>query len=335
MNTLRQLRNTAVLLALVITAGASANDGEDDVLSLRPTWDVGQEFYVEWQGEAVFQRLSPATTPPPPPMRVTETWGSLCRVRARLPEGGFKLDVTFDRIAVNVEYGVNVIQADSDTMDLSKAEDPDAAALAHLLGRTYSVELDRNGVVQRVDGAKEILAAAERAAGDDANPAHLRSVLDSEELATAWNTVAMVYAFKDVRVDDCWQRTLETYRGPDRHTFKLEEIDQGQSNRARVSCTLEPVASSAPQRAERLWGVRYRNRQYKDAHGSVEFDLGNLGLMRFTWAYTERAETVETADKIDDGEPNVSEQEMKWQCTISVRPAAERMRSKAAQHKRD
>ncbi|HUU96511.1 MAG TPA: hypothetical protein VM487_12290 [Phycisphaerae bacterium] len=306
----------------VMILGAGAHAAAEEPVLVQPSWEVGHTIYVEWETEGIFRvdREEESSK-----MTVWETMGFLCTVVERLPKGGVRLQVTFDRFAAGDDISGTRMTSDSDQSNRSGVNDPFFEVLRPVLGESYTVELNAKGVVQCVRGLDKLLALVERVSRNELALRHAEVVLDEQMHMGMWDLFHAPYAFRAVRPGDTWRRVIQSYKGPNGYRFTAKRIDGGSDQRVHIEYTVAAVPSPETQAAERWWGVRYENRRMR-ARGTAVFVPKDGYIVEMRESGEERAD-MESKDGAT-GKQGTGTRQMSWRQSVVVLTKAERQRQK-------
>lgn len=320
--------STTVLIAAISMACTSV--AAADSAALKPKWKTGHTTYVEWQFEGKFVYAS-AAGEETRGATMRETVGVLCKVVERLPEGGARLVVTFDRLAISDDVPDGRMTCDSDTEDLSASDYPFCSVMHSVLGKSYTVELDGEGNVTRVQGLTDILEAVRRKSNDKHALQYATAELDGQTHETLWNTFHALYAFRNVEVGDTWTRTIRTYRGSDQYRYNVKYIgERDERPTITVGYTISALPSTETQPAEFLEGIRFENRRTR-GEGTAVFDIERGQFVEVQETGEERAHLKKKVDAA--GETKTLDRQVTWRRSIIVLREAERRQQKADRRK--
>ncbi len=315
-----------VMFALTMATAAGGCTTAGDSVVLRPRWEVGQLRYVEWHLKTALALRDVGDPARVVSMTAWETIGCLCRITEQFPGGGVRLEVTFDRLLIGDDFDGKPKSCDSDLEDLSSSDHPFCKVMHSVLGKSYTVELDNNGHVIRVDGLEEILEAVKRAAGDAPAVSTAAADLDAVSHSAMWNMLYAGCAFGEVKAGDTWTRIIETYRGMNEYRFTVDHIGTRNGRQVvTVKHTAKAVASSKAPRAEALLGVRYSGRQMK-AGGTVLFNVERQEVAKVCETGEERAK-VKSKDP-STGQVTTNDERLSWEFSIAVFTKGEREEQK-------
>jgi hypothetical protein len=220
---------TVVLSAAVPFFGQRA--GAQETLSLTPKWTIGRTTYVEmrWETDAVTSfKLLKGTAPPPEPKRVKseQTFGFLHQPVESLPDGGARILLTIDRVQVAVDDPTQRMSFDSDADEPKDESKAFRLALLPLIGVPMTMKVDATGKVTSLSGLADAVKKAKEACPDETCRGYLAGVLDEGWYSFIWGQFYGLYAFKDVRVGDTWNRSLPFQGQAFDSTYKLDRTTQ-------------------------------------------------------------------------------------------------------------
>ncbi len=196
----------------IIAGGAYA--GEDKLL-IAPRFQPGVAHYCEWEQATVSTRVD-AKTEKDAPRRFRQIVGIIETVESVTPDGQAKIRLTIDRMFHEFEAGTILQKFDSDVEDSGRSEHPMAKLYGPLVGSSMHMTVDRDGNILAFQGLSSVFEDISRKIEKDPSREMLLGKLErlkftfgDESARVMWGEARLaMYAFKEVKVGDAWQRTM-------------------------------------------------------------------------------------------------------------------------------
>ncbi len=216
----------SVFHTLLIVAGASAGLDASRAIDLRPHWEEGDAFYIEWDwtSENIWTRKGASG------YWIGNThdrFGFIFRVEAIQPNGTARIKLTYDRMESAYWWGNE--REEGDAWD-SDTDPPDAQSklrtvLQPMLGVTLTMEVDRDGRIVSFTGADALRRKVEQADPDKDALKWFDKCLDGQSQRSRWEHWLGMYAFKPVERCDEWKREISSAIHDQAITYSLDRIN--------------------------------------------------------------------------------------------------------------
>ncbi len=194
---------------LFACAVASVVAENNDEIDLRPRWTVGQREYIEFTWDNDDTYASSDTSPVGKPFKARIILGFVQRVESITSGVGTTLSLTIDRVALELRTDEEQFACDTDRPSQSKGTPRLCKRIQALIGQSFEVLINDNGVVVSVTGADAVAQRIMPTGDDDPGYAQYLSFPLTDTIQQGiWQRFWGCYAFAEVRVGDKWLRTM-------------------------------------------------------------------------------------------------------------------------------
>lgn len=191
-------------IATIGVLASFAPPAMSQTVSLKPKFEVGQKFYVEYTNQGTQQIKGGQFGPDGFTIKLTQIEGMLAEVKAASPEGT-ELAMTWDRVAQIMDFAMMPASFDSDKDDPKDVSNQAAVALGPKLGMPITMKLGPDARVVTCSGMTDVVAKLEKEALGVTLFEQQRPSLTDEHTASLWsNVLGALYAGRDVSPGDTW-----------------------------------------------------------------------------------------------------------------------------------
>lgn len=175
---------------------------------LKPKFETGQTFYVEYTNGAVQKVKGGFAGPDGMTVNLEQIEGMRCEVKSASAEGAV-IEMTWDRVAQILDFAMMPTRFDSDVDDPSDVSNQAAVALGPKLGMSVTLKLGPDGRVIECTGMEKVVAKLEEEALGVTLFEQARPTLTDENTASLWNAaIGVLYPNKEVKVGDTWTQRV-------------------------------------------------------------------------------------------------------------------------------
>src|SRR5690606_17767685 len=116
-------------------------------------------------------------------------------------DGITTIQVTFDKIKMDTDVGgLQQISFDSDNPDAASSE---LKAISGLIGKSFSMQVNSEGRVEKIEGLAELIGSQEGAQSE-----LLKQSFSDSSMAQSMNMMTNIYPGKPVNVGDQWTKSF-------------------------------------------------------------------------------------------------------------------------------
>lgn len=229
------IRQTGIALLVPVGLMAQASFADAERVSLSPQWVPGHTTYVEYTWESSVVTTGTHETEKAARQVWGHTQGVLHKVVARLPEGGARIRLTFDRLALSLDSLGERRSFDSDDRSQSNASESFRRMLLPLLGASLTMELNGAGRVIDLTGVNDLARKLQVQQAEEDAYLFLLGHLEEEVQRNLWQQFYACYAFKEVQPGDTWTRTVNAGNtGRHEFTYRLDRMADEPGRRIAV-----------------------------------------------------------------------------------------------------
>ncbi len=222
------------LTCFLMTAAIQAAD----MVMLRPKHVTGQNQYVEMDVRIAQDMVGVAVPGAPTKINIHRLYGLVQKVED-VTDDKTQIMLTFDRVSQEIAIGEMKSVYDSDDPDNKERSSPLASVLTPILGMPLKLELDKDNHIKAFSGMMDIRNNLAKMATGNPFLRQIGQEFNDDRARMAYGEARYaLYANKEVRVGDRWQRELNDlipFVGKVVHSYdcKLDRI--GDENGRKVA----------------------------------------------------------------------------------------------------